>query len=264
MLVAVRFSSFCFCCLLVLGLVFSARHSTAYVDAACCYRRSSVVCLSVGLLWSWAVQKLPNRSRCHSGCALRWGPGNLVLGDDPDPHAKGAVLWWKGAVHCNKLKGHSAATYCVVIYMTTDLHAELSVCLSVCVCMSVCLFLCMSVCLSVCLPVCPSVHLFVRLCVCRWLWHYTEAALWEPTAANDPRWDQWRSQLRLRPCCYWRRIRRTRCCQGLYVDRLIHLPQLCSDSVAEPNNRIHWWPVVLMNYDSCLEDKREELSVVTL
>jgi len=49
--------------------------STTYLDAAYCYRPSSVVCLSearssVGLSQLWALQKRVNWSRCHLGCGL--------------------------------------------------------------------------------------------------------------------------------------------------------------------------------------------------
>jgi len=42
--------------------------STMYIDAAHCYRQSSVVCLSQ----SWNIQKWPNRSRCRLGSGLGW------------------------------------------------------------------------------------------------------------------------------------------------------------------------------------------------
>jgi len=51
--------------------VIRPHRSTTYVDAACCYRSSSVVCLSVCLSHWWALQKRLNWSRCHLG----WGPG---------------------------------------------------------------------------------------------------------------------------------------------------------------------------------------------
>jgi len=57
--------------------------STTYVDAACCYTPSSVVCLSVGLLVclsrSSAVQKRLNRSRYRLGCGLGRGSRKHVL-----------------------------------------------------------------------------------------------------------------------------------------------------------------------------------------
>jgi len=52
---------------------------TTYVDAAYCYRPSSVVCLSVCrsvcLSQSWTLQKRLNRSRCRLGCGLEWAQG---------------------------------------------------------------------------------------------------------------------------------------------------------------------------------------------
>jgi len=74
--------------------------STTYVDAAYCYRWSSVVCQSVCVSRSslcdiavfvlkrdvkfkpnfvsrlWALQKRLNRSRCRLGCGLRWVRGS--------------------------------------------------------------------------------------------------------------------------------------------------------------------------------------------
>jgi len=44
--------------------------STTYVGAAYCYRRSSVVYLSVCMSLLWALQKRLNRSRCRLGCGL--------------------------------------------------------------------------------------------------------------------------------------------------------------------------------------------------
>ena len=46
-------------------------------DAAYSYRRSSVVCRSVRLSRSWALQKPLNRSRCHLGCGLGWVQGSM-------------------------------------------------------------------------------------------------------------------------------------------------------------------------------------------
>ena len=49
-------------------------HHTMYTDAAYCYRPSSVVCLSVCLSQSRALQNLLNQSRYryHLGCELGW------------------------------------------------------------------------------------------------------------------------------------------------------------------------------------------------
>jgi len=63
-----------------------------YVDAAYCYTRSSVVCLSigrsVGLSQSCDLQKRLNRSKCRLGCGLGMSR-NHVLDGGPDTHAKG-------------------------------------------------------------------------------------------------------------------------------------------------------------------------------
>jgi len=72
--------------------VFRPHRSTTY--AACWYRRSSVVCLSVCLsvgLRSWALQKRLSRSRCRLGCWLGWTRGNVLDGVQI-PHMKGQ-LW---------------------------------------------------------------------------------------------------------------------------------------------------------------------------
>jgi len=53
-------------------VIIRPHRSTMYVDAAYCYRPSSMVCRSVGLPWSWALQKQLNQSRCRSGFGLRW------------------------------------------------------------------------------------------------------------------------------------------------------------------------------------------------
>jgi len=55
------------------------------IDSAYCYRRSSVLCLSVGLPRSWALQKRLNRSRCRLGRWLGWGPMTRITWG-PDPH----------------------------------------------------------------------------------------------------------------------------------------------------------------------------------
>ena len=61
----------CLCSDLFL-LVIRPHHSTTYVDAAYCYRPSSVVCLS-----HWALQKRLNRSRCRLGWGLGWAQGTM-------------------------------------------------------------------------------------------------------------------------------------------------------------------------------------------
>jgi len=57
--------------------IFRRHWSTTYVDTAYCYRRSSVVCLSVGLSRSRALQKRLNRPRCRLGCGLGWVQGSM-------------------------------------------------------------------------------------------------------------------------------------------------------------------------------------------
>jgi len=49
--------------------------SQYYVDAA--YRQSSMVCLSVCLSQSWAVQGRLNWSRCCFGCGITWVQGTV-------------------------------------------------------------------------------------------------------------------------------------------------------------------------------------------
>ena len=51
--------------------------SQYYVDTAYCYRRISVICLSVCLSQSRALQKRLNRSRCRLGCGVGWAQGNM-------------------------------------------------------------------------------------------------------------------------------------------------------------------------------------------
>jgi len=62
-------------------LIIKPYRSTTYVDAAYCYRPSSVVCLPVGLSVClsqlWAMQKRLNRSRCRVSYALRWAQGTM-------------------------------------------------------------------------------------------------------------------------------------------------------------------------------------------
>ena len=68
----------CSCCTVLNGLlcdIIRLHCCTTYVDAAYCYRWSSVVCLSVCLSWSWALHKPLNRSRCCLGCGLGWAQG---------------------------------------------------------------------------------------------------------------------------------------------------------------------------------------------
>ena len=79
-----------------------------YVGAACCYRPSSMVCQSVCLLQSWALQKLLNRSKYRLGCGLRLAHSCIRWG--PNPPCEGETLSRKGAAHC-KVQGHSVMIF---------------------------------------------------------------------------------------------------------------------------------------------------------
>ena len=57
------------CCLLYNLRIFRPHCSTTYVDAACCYRLSSVVCLSVGL--SVCHSSEPCKNGCTNQDAIR-------------------------------------------------------------------------------------------------------------------------------------------------------------------------------------------------
>ena len=59
-----------------LSAIIRPHRSTTHVDAAHCYTRNSVVCLSVCLSPSWALRKRLNRSICHFGCELGWAKGS--------------------------------------------------------------------------------------------------------------------------------------------------------------------------------------------
>jgi len=61
-------------------------HSTTYVDAACCYRPSSVVCLSVGLSVSWSVTR---SEPCKNG----WTDRDVLWVVDSDGPKKPCVRW---------------------------------------------------------------------------------------------------------------------------------------------------------------------------
>jgi len=57
---------------------FIPHRSTMYVDAAYCYRPSSVVCRSVTVV---SPQRRLNRSRCRFGSGLGWAQGKHELGE---------------------------------------------------------------------------------------------------------------------------------------------------------------------------------------
>jgi len=64
------------------AILFRPHCSTLFVDAAYCYRWSSIVCLSVwcvSLSRSWALQKWLNRSRCCLGCGVGMSPRKHTL-----------------------------------------------------------------------------------------------------------------------------------------------------------------------------------------
>jgi len=80
------------------GLLFRPHRSTTYVDAAYCYRPSSVVCRSATLVRpvkTAAPIEIPFRLR------TRVGPRNHVLDGSPDPPLEGAILrGGEGASQC--------------------------------------------------------------------------------------------------------------------------------------------------------------------
>jgi len=69
--------------------IITPRRSTTYVDAAYCYRPSSVVGLSVCLSQKWALQQQLNRLRCRLVPGLV-DTGNRVLDGGPD---SGSPFW---------------------------------------------------------------------------------------------------------------------------------------------------------------------------
>jgi len=56
------------------GVIIRPHHSSIYVDAACCYKPSSVVCLSVCDSSIWALQKMAEQNG-RSICRLCWEVG---------------------------------------------------------------------------------------------------------------------------------------------------------------------------------------------
>jgi len=63
--------------LATVALLFRPHRSTTYVDAAYCYRPSSLVYLSVCLSQWWAMQKRLNWWRCRLGLGLEWAKETL-------------------------------------------------------------------------------------------------------------------------------------------------------------------------------------------
>ena len=70
-----------------------------WLDVACCYRWSSVVCQSVCLSWWSALQKQLKWSRCHFEYGLGWAQGTITMFymGSRSPYVKGQFLGQKGA-----------------------------------------------------------------------------------------------------------------------------------------------------------------------
>jgi len=80
--------------LLTLIFVFRPHRRTTYIDAAYCYRRSSVVCRSITIV---SPAKRLNRSKCCLGCGLKWAGGTMCQMRDP---WEGAISRGERAAHC--------------------------------------------------------------------------------------------------------------------------------------------------------------------
>ena len=65
---------------------------------ACCYRRSSVVCVYVCWSRSWALQKRMNRSRCWLDRLDRMDQRNHVLEWSRDPPREWTFFWGEGGL----------------------------------------------------------------------------------------------------------------------------------------------------------------------
>ena len=65
--------------------------STTYVDVACCYRLSSMVCLSVTLV---SLAKMAEPIEMPFGLSMRVGPENHISDGGPDPPWEGQ--FWGG------------------------------------------------------------------------------------------------------------------------------------------------------------------------
>jgi len=75
--------------------------STMYVDAAYCYRPSSVVCRSVGLSVTLASPaKTAAPIELPFGLRTWVGPGKHVLDGVQIPYGKGQIFWGECASHC--------------------------------------------------------------------------------------------------------------------------------------------------------------------
>ena len=85
-------------------VVFRPKRSATYVDAAYCYRPSSVVCRPVGLYVCLSVTLVsPSKTdaliEAPFGLRTRVGLGNHVLDRRPDPEMGRAILKRGGASH---------------------------------------------------------------------------------------------------------------------------------------------------------------------
>ena len=82
------------------------------VDAAYCYRRCRVVCLSVDLSQSWALHKRLNRSRCRLGCGFGWAQGrkHVLYGGHQISPCEGAILKGERYLHSKWLAERARST----------------------------------------------------------------------------------------------------------------------------------------------------------
>jgi len=72
---------------------------TMHVDAAYCYRLSSVVCRSVTLV---SPANTAESIDIPFGLRTLVGLRNHVLDGRPDPHGKGQFFWGEGPSHCKR------------------------------------------------------------------------------------------------------------------------------------------------------------------
>jgi len=82
-------------------LLFRPHHSNMYVDAAHCYRRSSVVCQCVSLsVTIESPAKTAEPIEMPFGLWIQVGAGNHVLDGGPVPHGKGKLRRGEEAARC--------------------------------------------------------------------------------------------------------------------------------------------------------------------
>jgi len=93
---------------------------STYVCEACCYGRSSVVCLSVCLSATIVSHaKTAEPIEMPLGLWTRVGPRNYVLDGGPDPHAKGN---FEGGSNKRCLRFWLQTTFFHSQRMTIDIH----------------------------------------------------------------------------------------------------------------------------------------------